>query len=239
MTLRSCGRAAALLLLALSPAGCRAAGPSQSEAQQSDKPQLAILTALPIVFGEGFGLGTPAHPVLTTLSRDFLTRPIDGPEQLPEGGLLLAAQPRALTAERLVALDAWIRRGGRVLLLADPHLVWPTDRPLGERFRPPFSFDDTGLLQHWGLRLSFPGAPTAARSLGGTAITGTSAGALVSRSGACKVTDGGWRADCRIGRGRAVVIADADWLDPRQSASDSAGEQQLAALTNQLTLLAK
>ena len=32
------------------------------------------------------------------------------------------AQPLAQTAENLVTLDTWVRRGGRVLLLADPLL---------------------------------------------------------------------------------------------------------------------
>ena len=70
--------------------------------------------------------------------------------------MLLAAQPRALPAEELVALDAWVRRGGRLLLLADPMLEWPSERPLGDRLRPPALFADTGLLQHWGLRLDAP-----------------------------------------------------------------------------------
>ena len=58
------------------------------------------------------------------------------------GGLLLAAQPQALTAERLVALDDWVRAGGRLVLLADPSLRWESSRPLGDRFRPPYAFPD-------------------------------------------------------------------------------------------------
>jgi hypothetical protein len=227
-----------LCLLALAMTACRAAEPSAPQAQKSDRPELAILTTLPIVFGEGFGLDTPAHPVLTALSQDFRIRPIDGPDELPPGGLLLAAQPRALTAQRLVALDAWVRAGGRLLLLADPRLAWPSERPLGDRFRPPFAFDDTGLLVHWGLRLSFTDTPAVPRTLGKRRVTGSSPGTLASSTGACVITDGGWRADCRLGKGRAVVIADADWLDPRQWSDDSAGPEQLGALTDQLDSLA-
>ena len=66
------------------------------------------------------------------------------------------AHPLAQTAENLVALDAWVRGGGRVLLLADPMLEWPSKRPLGDPLRPPPMFMDTGLLAHWGLRLDAP-----------------------------------------------------------------------------------
>ena len=69
------------------------------------------------------------------------------------------AQPRAQPAEDLVALDNWVRGGGRVLLLADPMLEWPSERPLGDPFRPPPTFADTGLLAHWGLKLDAPDEP--------------------------------------------------------------------------------
>ena len=65
--------------------------------------------------------------------------------------LLLMAHPLAQPAEALVDLDHWVRDGGRVLLLADPMLEWPSKRPLGDKLRPPPSFADTGLLAHWGL----------------------------------------------------------------------------------------
>ena len=68
------------------------------------------------------------------------------------------AQPQAQPAEALVELDAWVRRGGRVLLLADPALEWPSERPLGDLLRPPAAFADTGLLGHWGLTLTPPEA---------------------------------------------------------------------------------
>ena len=239
MTLRPGSGLTLLLWVTLTLAGCRATEPTAPKGSPTDKPQLALLTTLPIVFGEGFGIDVPTHAVLSALSRDYRVRPVDGPGELPEGGLLLAAQPRALTAERLVALDAWVRRGGRILLLADPRLVWPSERPLGDRFRPPLSFDDTGLLLHWGLRMSVADGPAQRRSLGARMVSGTSAGTLAASSKACIITDGGWRADCRIGRGRAIVIADADWLDPRQWGGDSAGPEQLGALADQLESLAR
>jgi len=179
------------------------------------RPDLALLTSLPIVFGENFGLETPASPLLQKLDARFRVRPVDGPEQLARGGLLLAIQPQALTAERLVALDAWVRDGGRLVLLADPRLVWESKRPLGDHFRPPVVFPDTGLLQRWGLELA-PEIDNPAEAvdvdLGGgvqTSISGM--GRLNRRSGSCSLSTGGRAAWCRLGQGHAIVVADADF----------------------------
>ncbi len=67
------------------------------------------------------------------------------------------AHPLAQPAEDLVALDNWVRGGGRVLLLADPMLEWPSKRPLGDPLRPPPMFMDTGSAAALGLRLDPPG----------------------------------------------------------------------------------
>ena len=120
------------------------------------------------------------------------------------------AQPLAQTAENLVTLDTWVRGGGRVLLLADPLLEWPSRRPLGDPLRPPPMFADTGLLAHWGLRLDAPDerGPTR-RSLAGYRILTLSPGALY---GACTISSDRLAADCGIGKGRAVIVADADFV---------------------------
>ena len=117
------------------------------------KPTLYVLTSLPLVFDEGFAVGPAKGEAAAFLRAHYVLKPIDLPSQLPAGATLLAAQPRALPAEELVALDAWVRGGGRLVLLADPLLEWPSKRPLGDRMRPPMAYADTGLLLHWGLRL--------------------------------------------------------------------------------------
>jgi hypothetical protein len=121
------------------------------------------------------------------------------------------AQPQAQTAENLVVLDEWVRRGGRLLLLADPLLEWPSKRPFGDLTRPPAMFMDTGLLAHWGLRLDAPDQPGAAeRTLGGYKVVTVSPGAM---HGTCSISADRLVAHCRIGRGAATVIADADLLN--------------------------
>jgi hypothetical protein len=176
----------------------------------SERPPLLLLTSLPVMFGEHFGLDSGGSPALTRLQQRYQVRPIgvaDAPS-LGQGGLLLMAQPRAQPAEALVELDQWVRGGGHVLLLADPRLDWPSERPLGDLLRPPPMFADTGLLGHWGLTLAGPdsgqpGAPGMLRSRGG-----------------CEVEDQGQVAHCRLGRGRATIIADADFINAEEPDSD-------------------
>ena len=100
------GLAAALLALA-------ACGPTAATDAPAGKPKLHLLTSLPLLWGETFGLDQPKSQAMAKLEERFEVTPVDLPGQLPEGGLLLAAQPRALPAEELVALDAWVRQIGR------------------------------------------------------------------------------------------------------------------------------
>ena len=121
------------------------------------------------------------------------------------------AQPQAQTAENLVVLDQWVRSGGRVLLLADPMLEWPSKRPLGDLLRAPPMFADTGLLAHWGLRLDAPdNRGPSWRKLGGVEVLTVSPGNL---AGGCAITADALVAHCRIGKGEATVVADADFLN--------------------------
>jgi hypothetical protein len=102
-----------------------------------------------------------------------------------------------------------------MVLLADPSLTWESSRPLGDRFRPPYEYPDTGLLRHWGLTLEREAAPFAEsvpHDLGsGVIVEASSFGRLASAGNACRLSQGGQVARCRIGRGRLTVVADADF----------------------------
>lgn len=172
------------------------------------RPELHLITSLPLLFGESFSLDAERPAVTAWLDQRYRLTPIDLPSQLPPGATLLMAQPRALPAEELVALDAWVRAGGKLLLLADPRLEWPSERPLGDRLRPPPMYPDTGLLGHWGLVLETPDKPGPV-TVG--AVTYGSPGALIATKRACAV-DQAVTARCQLGRGEAIVVADADWL---------------------------
>jgi hypothetical protein len=225
-------------LAALLLASCREATPAKAPDQA--KPALHLLTPLPIVWSERFGLDQPGSQALQTLEVRFRVIAIDLPSEVPTGGLLLAAQPRALPAEELVALDRWVRAGGRLLLLADPMLEWPSERALGDPRRAPLSFPDTGLLQHWGLRLDAPDERGPRQlQLGSERILAASPGALVHTGGSCVVAGNGLAADCRIGKGRATIIADADFLNLGPSGVDGPTDRNLPALLSQLDAMSR
>ena len=143
------------------------------------------------------------------------------------------AHPPAQTAENLVILDRWVERGGRVLLLADPMLEWPSKRPLGDPLRPSPMFMDTGLLQHWGLRLEAPDERgPRVRKLGGYDVLTISPGSL---AGNCPISTDRLVARCSIGKGRATIVADADLLD--SSEPDPNAAHNLDALAEELAAL--
>jgi hypothetical protein len=205
--------------------------------QPQQRPALLLLTSLPLLFNEDFSLEGGGSPALNALRARFRVEPISVTDKrsLAKGGLLLMAHPPAQTAENLVELDDWVRRGGRVLLLADPLLEWPSKRPLGDPLRPAPMFSDTGLLGHWGLRLDAPEQRgSVGRELGGYDVMTISPGRL---SGDCRITADRLIADCRIGKGRAIVVADADFLNTK--ALGSAAQHNLDGLTEELARLAR
>lgn len=196
------------------------------------------MTSLPLVWGEG-GLGDilaqgDKSPALTLVESLAPVDPVDviDVNTLSRHRALMLAQPRRLAPQELVALDSWVRSGGRLLMFADPMLVWPSNYPLGDNRRPvPVSLLDP-LLDHWGLKL-------------GNAQAGGVSERIVAVRGAKVVTmrPGSWSrlgpscrkdgivAMCRIGRGRVIAVADADWLDARIWPSpDSANASALKAL---------
>jgi hypothetical protein len=187
----------------------------------NQRPTLLLLTSLPLLFGENFSLRQTGSPALSALETRYRVVPISvaDPAELAKGRLLLMAHPLAQPAEDLVAVDHWVRIGGRVLLLADPALDWPSERPLGDPLRPPPMFMDTGLLAHWGLRLDAPERRgVATGKLGGFDVATDSPGQLF---GGCAIAADRLVARCRIGKGQAIVVADADLLDTARLGPDA------------------
>lgn len=202
--------AAVAVLAALAQFAVRSAEPTQ------ERPRLLLLTSLPLVFGEKFGL-EGGSPALKSLSERYTVVPISttAPSELWKASLLMMVHPPAQTPDNLVALDNWVRGGGRVLLLADPLLEWPSQRPLGDPLRPPPMFPDTGLLAHWNLKLLAPDRRGLVLLGGGhQPVAFVSPGRLVAEGRDCALSRAGIVADCKIGKGRAVVVADADFLNP-------------------------
>jgi len=187
------------IVLALLAVGAGGFALVDQQTPPAERPRLALLSSLPLLFGEEFALETPKLAAIARIERKYaiVPIPIADAASLDSQSLLLMAHPRAQPAEVLVELDAWVSRGGRVVLLADPALKWESSRPLGDRTRPPPDFADTGLLDHWGLRMSVGAAHE---------------GALRAVDRRCTVIADGLIGRCRVGRGSASVIADADFM---------------------------
>ena len=227
--------AAAAAFLAIPACKADAPEPSVQPRELADRPTLLLLTSLPLVFGESFGLDGMGSPALKALEARYKVRPVAvaDAKALSQAKLLLMAHPLAQPAEALVDLDRWVRGGGRLLLLADPALDWHSDLPLGDSLRPPPAFADTGLLKHWGLRLDAPDdRGPMMRRVGGREVLAASPGSLAGR---CAITRDRMVAQCRIGKGEVTVVADADFLNVEDL--DGPIEQNLGAMLAELAAL--
>jgi hypothetical protein len=194
------------------------------------KPALGLLTTLPIYWSETYDIGEaidgqePPHWVRTALERDYELQPLDTLEP-GEDGLgalddLLLAQPRALSGAENVALDDWVRAGGHALIFADPFLTDDSRFAIGDRRRPQDVVLLSPILRRWGLELRFdPDQPEGehAVALDDQTVPVNLAGTLVPVEGSapsnCSIIAQGLVAECTIGKGRAVVVADAAMLE--------------------------
>lgn len=184
------------------------------------------MTALPL-------FGTPADPatiingpdrraaIVRTLSSKYDVVPLarlDG-DSLAANRILVLAQPRGLSGQELVALDAWVRRGGRVLVFTDPELLWPGELPLGDPRRAPSIGLLDPLLAHWGLVLESAemddAGPKQSYNIGNKQIAVAWAGTWRVVKPGCRLESERLIVNCRIGKGHALLIADADMLDER------------------------
>ena len=122
--------------------------PAARDAASRPKPALALLTSLPLLFGDAFALDGGGSPTLTRLEARYRVVPVAVADAASLRGqrLLLMAHPARPARRRPCRARRWVRDGGRVVLLADPKLEWPSERALGDRLRPPPDFADTGLL---------------------------------------------------------------------------------------------
>ncbi len=211
------------LMFSLLIAGFAAMRPADSR----PKLPLGLMTTLPLVWSEGgieVNLAKDAgqHPTFSRLSAHYDITPIDDLEAwAPKSKqMLLLAQPRAFAPRELVRLDNWVRQGGLVLILADPALQWGSLYPLGDKRRPLFTSMLSPLFAFWGLELVLPledEVPASMRKIGLFHIRTVTAGEWLPKESAatnrCAILAKGLLADCRIGKGRALLVADADFLD--------------------------
>jgi hypothetical protein len=192
----------------------------------ADLPELGLMGTIPIYWGEAGDVGEllagkgPGHWARARLEADYRLRPLDSLSEESLAGLdfLMLAQPRALSPAENVALDAWVRGGGKLLLFADPMLTGESRFAIGDRRRPQDVILLSPILTHWGLGLEFdedrPAGYAQLRG-GGAPIPVNLPGAFVLREGEsdCELVVADVLAECGIGEGRALVLADAALLD--------------------------
>ncbi|RYD41735.1 MAG: hypothetical protein EOP63_14790, partial [Sphingomonadales bacterium] len=133
----------------------------------------------------------------------------------PPGGTLLIAHPRALAPQELVAIDSFVRGGGRAVVLADALSGWPARHPLGDPRNAPITSLLTPLLDHWGVTLSAaPAAESKPLSVDvdGARLRLFSAGRFDRLPSSCLAYADRRAARCRIGQGEVWLIGDADLL---------------------------
>jgi len=191
-----------------------------------NKPKLALMSSLPLIWPEG-GVADAiendgdALPVKARLEKKFNLLPVDDLSILkdPDTRLLLLAQPRAFTAAELVDLERWVAAGGNVIILADPALQWESSLPLGDPQRPLFTSLLSPLFTHWGLALTLPmdqQDDQKAVEVDDMQLQLSAYGAWErvgnSNVADCKISEQAVLAECQIGAGKAVLLADADLL---------------------------
>lgn len=192
------------------------------DARDAERLTLSVLSGVPLTadhmtFGASMHGASFRAPVLRRLEVIGSITLIDSiSDQLRPGTLLLLIHPRALEPQQLVAIDAFVRGGGRAMILADGLSSWPTAYPAGDARNPAVTSLLTPLLTHWGLTLDAPDglrAMAVTHTDSGERLRFFSPGRLHADGRACVVSTGGVIARCAIGAGRAIIVADADWLD--------------------------
>jgi len=221
---RAALRIAALLLLAVGwfAAGHAALAALYRPAFRAAAPA-TMLTGLPLRWAGGGGIaamiadGSQDDPALRAIEAALPVRLVDSlvDHPPPPGGALLLAHPRALAPRELVAIDAFVRGGGRAVVLADALSGWPPAHPLGDPRNPPVTSLLTPLLDRWGVTLdAAPPGDRAARpvDVDGARLRLFSAGRFARLPPGCRSFADARVAACPIGRGQAWLVGDADLL---------------------------
>ena len=252
-----------VLLLAVAAAAWFVSSGSSQVEQGSNKvrPQVGLLTSLPIYWPDGASIadlvdhGGELPWVRTSLERDYSITPLDtlsvieseGQASIdPLAGLdrLLIVQPRGISPHDNVALDIWVREGGRLLVVIDPLLTGIYSVPLGDPAHPTIVGLVPNAFARWGIGITFyEGQEMVAREAdyGAGKIPVLLSGVIEPRDaradasiediaarGRCEILGDGIAARCLVGKGRVTAVADAALFELVEPVEDA--ELQLRAL---------
>jgi hypothetical protein len=222
-----------------------------ASAANSEPPPLAVMTSLPLFWPLGAAMGdvlsgaapppwqqsaiSPCYsPVaIDTLSPDNGLAP-DNPDNGPLAGhkRLAVIQPRGLSPADNVALDNWVRGGGRLLLMLDPALTGEYDLPLGDPRRPVDAALIPPVVARWGMAVRFDEAQAAelrTAPMGAVALPLVLAGEVAITdpgAGQCTLLADGAAARCVVGKGRVTLIADAALFEHPELAGEGGAAVQ-------------
>ena len=225
---RTWGRGLRLLAGVLLAAGWFAGGHAllaalYRPAAAAGAPAVTMLTSLPLRWSGGGNLaamiadGPGDDPALVRLEAAGPVSLVDSlvDHVPPRGGALMLAHPRALAPRELVAIDAFVRGGGRAVILADALSGWPARHSFGDPRNPPVTSLLTPLFDHWGVTLgAAPVGETAARPVDveDARLHLFSAGRFDRLPSTCRAFAVRHIAHCRIGQGEAWLVGDADLI---------------------------
>lgn len=222
------GAIASLVFLA----GCSEV-PSSSEPEPPERLSIGMLTSLPIFWTEDDALAAlsregnrpePDHWAVAALQSDHELVALDTVSEgaLADLDVLILAQPRPLAPEENLWIDRWVEAGGAALVFADPQLVGDYPFDIGDPRRPIDSALLSPILARWGLELQVDdAAPFEARTVrvAGEDLAIAAEGRFTLREPAgggtakCALKAESVIAQCRIGKGGAVLLADATLLE--------------------------
>lgn len=238
-------------------AGCSEASPAaeQSIASTQAKPRLGLISSLPLYWPQGtdfsqlLAADAPIPWQRGVLEQEYdlvlldTLSPIDegatGSEFDPLEGLdrIAVIQPRGLAPSDNVAVDAWVREGGKLLLVLDPLLTGEYEAPLGSPQRPVDSALIPPIVARWGLAVSveerdafedgFYEVPIADSKL----VVGHPGTIAIEDPDAadCSILSRGVMARCMVGKGTVLLLADAAAFETLEFAGEN-GEELRALL---------
>ena len=205
--------------------------PPEISQDDAAKPLVGLMGTLPIYWGEVAGVDEllqgegSGHWARSALERRYRLEPldtIDGERGVARLDRLILAQPRALSGPENVALDNWVRAGGRLLIFADPFLSGESRFHIGDRRRPQDVVLISPILARWGLDLKFDEEQADGlreEKWGDVALPVALAGHFEPRDPAggaesrCELLAEGLVARCAIGAGGALLVADATLIE--------------------------
>jgi len=194
-------------------------------AKPTEKPKLALMSSISLILGEvsveqmvaGKAMPAPAYDILRD---NYNVTPLDAvDDRLKTFDILLLAQARALRADELVTLDEWVRSGGNVMILSDAALQWPSEYSLGDKRKPLFTSFLSPLFTHWGIEqiLLMEEVEQQTIEISGYDIKTVTPGEWIhidsdQKQLQCNVSENKFEALCNIGEGRAIIVADSDFI---------------------------